>query len=119
VREVKHQWGDFSVSQEDSSRRAAHLYHRQTDVVFGERLRGGARAGDVVEVGELTPVVEGMVVGEAVEKLSHPPGEALNFPDAAKANRGISGEQIEAAARVERTQGFRQDANVDSILWRR
>src|SRR5215831_405106 len=94
-------------TKDGSRQRAAHLYHRQADVVFGERLRGGARAGDVVEVGELTPVVEGMVVGEAVEKLSHPPGEALDFPDAAQANRGISGEQIEAAARVESTQGFR------------
>jgi hypothetical protein len=56
---------------------------RQADVIFGEGLRGSARAGDVVQFGELAALIEGIVVFEAVQHGSHPPRKALHFPDAA------------------------------------
>ena len=48
--------------------------------------RAGARARDVIDLGELTAPVERIVVLETVEKLGHPPREALHLPDPAQAD---------------------------------
>jgi hypothetical protein len=85
---------------------------RQADIVFGEGLGGGAGAGDVVEVGELAAVVERIVTGETVEELGHPPGETLNFPDAAEAGCGILREKVGTGVCIESAEGFGEDADV-------
>jgi len=75
-------------------------------------LGGGAGSGDVVEFGELAAVVEGIVIGEAVEELGHPPGEALDFPDAAETGGGVLGEEIGGAGGIERAESGGEDADV-------
>jgi len=75
-------------------------------------LGGGAGAGDVVEFGELAAVVEGIVIGEAVENLGHPPGEALDFPDAAEAGGGVLSEEIGGTGGVVGAERGGEDADV-------
>src|SRR5262245_64474327 len=57
-------------------------------------------------------MVERIVVRKTVEELGHPPGEALDFPDAAEAGGGVLGEKVGAAAGVEGAEGIGEDANV-------
>src|SRR6202050_5886141 len=57
------------------------LFERQAYVVLGERLRGGARAGNVIQLRELPTLVEGVLVGKEMQHRGHPPGEALYLPD--------------------------------------
>ena len=75
-------------------------------------MGGGAGASDVVEVGELAAVVEGIVIGEAVEELRHPPGEALDFPHAAETRGGVLREEIRAARGVEGAERGGEDTDV-------
>src|SRR6266571_2498057 len=53
--------------------------HRQADVVFGQRLRGGARTDYILELGKLPALIERIVVVEAMQHGSHPPGKTLHF----------------------------------------
>src|SRR5450432_3316015 len=79
--------------------------HRQADIVFRQGLRGGARAGDVVEFGKLPAMIEGIVAGETMQHGGHPPGEALNFPDSAQTDFGVGVEKLRIAGLVETIEG--------------
>jgi len=57
-------------------------------------------------------VVEGIVVGETVEELGHPPGEALYLPDAAQAGRGVLAEEIGDAVVIEGAESGGENADV-------
>src|SRR3954469_9918243 len=65
--------GSADIATHASDRRAPRsargdrILDRQPDVVLGQRRRAGARAGDVVELGELHAHVEVVVAVEAVQ----------------------------------------------------
>src|SRR5262245_52401101 len=52
---------------------------RQADIVLGKCGGRGFRAKQIVKLGELNLVIEG-VVGNPVQQGGHPPREALGFP---------------------------------------
>src|SRR5438128_3529239 len=76
----------LSTGRRFSFTQVPELFEGQTDVIFCERGCGGAGACDVVEFGELTAAIEFGVFREFVQQGSHPPGKALDFPDAAQTN---------------------------------
>src|ERR1700722_1085678 len=84
----------------------------QADVILCKAGHGGARAGYVVELGELAALIEDIVRVEAVEHGRHPPGEALRFPDAAKARFGVALKNAGLSCLVKLRETFRHDANV-------
>ena len=65
------------------------FFHGQPDVILGEALRCGARAGEVIEFRELATMVEGVFVGEFVQHGGHPPRKPLHFPYTAQAGLGV------------------------------
>ncbi len=75
-------------------------------------MGGGARTGDVVQLGKLTAVVECVVVAEAVKHRCHPPGEALDLPDTAETGGGIGVEKSPVARLVEIDESVGQDLDV-------
>src|SRR6266568_2591466 len=83
--------------------------HRQADVVFGQRLRGGARTDYMLEFGKLPALIERIVVVEAMQHGSHPPGKALHFPDADKEGLRIFPEQAFLSRAIELSEGPRQN----------
>src|SRR5882757_105618 len=70
------------------------LIHWKASIIFRERgrRRGGGR--HIAELGQLAALIERHLVGEAVEDLGHPPGEALRLPDARQTGLRVAVEQI-------------------------
>src|SRR6266478_358821 len=63
---------------------------READVVLRERLRRGARADYIFQLGELTALVECVFVLESMQHRGHPPREPLHFPYAAQTRLGVA-----------------------------
>src|ERR687893_1409561 len=95
-----------------AGQRLEPLLHRQAHVVLGERGGGGPRACDVVELGDLHPVLEVVVPLEAVEHRGHPPREPASLPHAPQARLGVAVEKVRRPRRVELRQPSGEDANV-------
>ena len=85
---------------------------REAYVILGEALGGSTGAGDVIQLRQLASVVEGIVVVEAVEERRHPPGEALDLPDAAQAGLRISVKEVAATGGIEIGEGTGKNADV-------
>ncbi len=50
---------------------------RQPDIVFSEARQSRLGTSDVVQIRQLSPIVESVLVGKTMQRLSHPPREAL------------------------------------------
>src|SRR5580693_10764725 len=87
-------------------------FHRQSDVVFGQRLRRCARTGHTIQFGELAALIEGVFIRKAVQHGSHPPGEALYFPDAPQANFRIIVEQVAASRGIKVLESPGENAHI-------
>src|SRR3990167_11164856 len=82
---------------------AANLFDRlvgQADVVLGDGPAPGFGADEVVQLGLLHALAEGVGVGESVQHRGHPPGEALGLPDAPQADFRVLLQQVAAALAV-------------------
>ena len=62
------------------SRRSA--FERQSRILFGDHGRGVRRSQQMIELAELDPGLEGVVIGKDVQQFGQPPGETLGRPDA-------------------------------------
>src|SRR5687767_15981466 len=74
--------------------RGANLPHWQADVILGKRGGPGARAGHIVQLGELHPVLKVVAARKSMQHRSHPPRKALRLPDAPQHGRGITCERL-------------------------
>lgn len=88
------------------------LFHRKADVIFSERLGRGAGTGHVIQFGELAAMVERILLWETMQHGSHPPREALHFPDTTQADLRIVMEQVIASSGIKMFESPRQYLNV-------
>src|SRR4051812_19099909 len=92
---------EFSAGPGDPPPPASAQIERQADVILGEAERPRRAGADIVQLGELHLVLEGILSVEAVQQAGHPPGEALRLPDAPQRGGGIGIQQRRAPAAVE------------------
>src|SRR5215469_8277448 len=84
----------------------------QSDIVLGKRSRSGAGTGKVAEVSEMDLVREVVFLGEAMQHGSHPPGKALDTPDAFQAALRIASQFLFIFVFVEFHQAASEHAYV-------
>jgi hypothetical protein len=71
-----------------------------------------AREVNVFQLGHLAPIVEAIIIGDAMQHGRYPPGEILRSPRAAQTGLGVGAKRLTTAGLVERSEGPRQHAHI-------
>src|SRR5258708_25244205 len=70
------------------------LIHWKVSIIFRERERRRGRARHIAEPRQLAALIGQHLVGEARERLAHPPREALHLPLARQTGLRVAVQQI-------------------------
>src|SRR6185503_4311241 len=72
-------------------------FRRKSHVLLRKTRHRRTRAGEVIQVRDLTVVVEGILIRKAMKRRRHPPREPLRFPDSPRTDFRISVQPFSAA----------------------
>src|SRR6185503_15258640 len=62
------------------ARRFERHFSGQPDVLLGKARHRRARAGEVIEIGDLSLMIERVFIGRSMQRGGHPPREPLRLP---------------------------------------